>query len=304
MDIPILLIVFNRPKETRELINILREIKPKKIYVSADGPKFDNRFNKEISETREVINEIDWDCTLLKRFNKENLGCRVAVSLAIDWLFENEEYGIILEDDCMPSVSFFQFCQENLLRYRNNRNISIISGRNHLKDYCPINNSDYFFSTGSIWGWATWKDSWKMYSKAEEIWKDCSKVKNSLLWFKELSPKKYRQIIDGCQKEKLGKISSWAYIWSYARILNKTMGIIPRVNLVKNIGFSSSATHTSNYEEDISSSELQFPLNHPKVVRFDKIDFSYSDRTAETRIQFFFSKRILRRFRKILFKYE
>ena len=110
---PVLFVIFNRPDTTQKVFNAIRQAKPKQLFVAADGPREGKEGEKEKCEqVREIIEQIDWDCEVKTLFRDKNLGCKIAVSSAIDWFFENVEEGIILEDDCLPSQSFFWYCQE------------------------------------------------------------------------------------------------------------------------------------------------------------------------------------------------
>ena len=156
-DTPILFIIFNSPEQTRHSFEAIRRIKPSKLYVAADGPRVDKESDKQrCQETREIINYIDWDCDLQTLFRENNLGCGKGPADAISWLFEKEEIGIILEDDCIPDNSFFAFCHELLNKYLTDTRIMHIAGTNHNPNYLSYNDYSYFFSqVGHMLGWAT-----------------------------------------------------------------------------------------------------------------------------------------------------
>jgi len=144
-EIPILFLVFNRPELTLKVFNKIKEIKPKKLYVACDGPRNLKNEKKIVNQVREITNNIDWDCSLNKLFRDQNLGCKNAVSGALDWFFDNEEKGIILEDDCLPNEYFFYFCKELLLKYENDSKISMITG-NNFQDGNFRGDGSYYFS--------------------------------------------------------------------------------------------------------------------------------------------------------------
>ena len=181
MEIAILLLIWKRPIHVKKVINSLRRVSPKKIYISSDGPIKDNLKNKELVEaTREIVlKEIDWDCEKILNFSQENKGCKIGVSDGIDWFFSYEEEGIILEDDCVPTEEFFYFCQSLLKKYRNDNRIWAICGNGYQN---KSNNYSYFFSRYlDVWGWATWKRCWKFYDKDIKSWREnkyLSKLKN------------------------------------------------------------------------------------------------------------------------------
>lgn len=165
-DTPILLIIFKRPDTTQIVFDQLRKVKPKTLYVFADGPR-KNRIGEEekCKLAREIIESVDWECNIKKNYNEENLGCKKAVSNAITWFFENEEQGIILEDDVVPNKSFFNFTSSLLEHYRYNSKVMYISGNNFLGNKTNVNGSYYFSIYPHIWGWATWRRAWKLFDR-------------------------------------------------------------------------------------------------------------------------------------------
>ncbi len=157
LTIPVLFLIFNRPDTTQPVFNEIREAKPTKLFVAADGPRDNKKGEKEECEkTRKIIEQVDWDCELYKLYRDKNLGCKIAVSSAIDWFFENVEEGIILEDDCLPHPSFFRFCQELLEKYKGDERVFVISGDNFLFGRKRTNYSYYFSRYNHCWGWAGW----------------------------------------------------------------------------------------------------------------------------------------------------
>jgi hypothetical protein len=163
-DTPILFLIFNRPDTTQKVFNEIRKIKPRQLFVAADGPREDHPEDKEKCEqTRKIIDQVDWDCEVKTLFRDKNLGCKHAVSGAINWFFKNVEQGIILEDDCLPDQSFFGFCQELLNKYKNNKQIFNISGNNFQDGMWRGDGSYYFSKYFHCWGWATWADRWQNY---------------------------------------------------------------------------------------------------------------------------------------------
>ena len=161
---PVLLLIFNRPDTTFRVFQQIRKAKPGKLYIAADGPRNGNTTDAELCKNaRSITGKIDWDCKLETLFNDDNKGCKIAVSTAINWFLDHEEEGIILEDDCLPSDSFFYFCDAMLERYRFDYRISTITGSN-LQAGKKWGTACYYFSQFSnIWGWATWKRFWKNY---------------------------------------------------------------------------------------------------------------------------------------------
>lgn len=276
---PILFLVFNRPDQTKKVFEAIRQIKPKHLYVAADGPRASKNGEKEqCAITRKVILDgIDWECEIFTLFRDENLGCGKAVSGAIDWFFENVEEGIILEDDCLPAESFFRFCEELLARYRDNTHIMHIGGNNFQDRYFGPKNSYYFSNYIHVWGWATWRRAWNLYqfnipavidAKFRHILKQKFSNKFELQSWK-----------NNFEAVGQGKIDTWDVQWVYSIYNNSGIGITPEVNLVSNIGFGEDATHTQWVDINIADLPLQeiTTVQHPHKIKLnqkaDKVTF-------------------------------
>jgi hypothetical protein len=234
---PILLLVFNRIETTRLVFEVIRTVKPQFLYIASDGPRWDRVGEKEkCAEVREFIrNNIDWQCNVKTLFRDENLGCGRAISSAIDWFFEHEEAGIILEDDCLPSNSFFYYCSELLKRYKNDDNIMIVSGFNELGEFSS-NKADYFFTkSAGIWGWATWKRAWKHYDFNIPGWGN-SEIQTKCLKLLYCDSDRYEMKVNMDRLyNKDPHFSSWDYQWWFCRLVNEGLGIVPTKNLIKNM---------------------------------------------------------------------
>lgn len=274
-DTPVLFLIFNRLDTTKEVLREIQKIQPKRIYIAADGPRTEKGLSeKEIIEKvrTHVLDNIDWDCECKTLFRDTNLGCRKAISSAITWFFENEEAGIILEDDCVPSASFFRFCHELLNYYSDDTRVMHIGG-NNFDDGQLFNSSSYYFSNRAhVWGWATWRRAWNLYEPsipciAEEM------KKSGYIPFssnKDYDTKFFRLV----RKTLDGEIDTWDYLWSMAIACNNGLAIVPKCNLVKNIGFSSNATNTKSmafFQKFIKEREiLDFPLVHPCLMKVEQ----------------------------------
>jgi hypothetical protein len=234
LDTPVLFIIFNRPNYTKKVFAQIRKIKPKLLFIAADGPRAGNSKDFELCiETRKIIEKIDWDCEVKTLFRDENLGCAKGVSGAITWFFEHVEEGIILEDDCVPDLSFFLFCEIMLAKYRNSEEIMHITGTNHLFDrYSELQNSYFFSAYISVWGWATWKRAWAKFSLEM---KDFDAVKT--LMNRNIKNAEIIELHSMIFKKAIGKeIDSWATYWNYHCQINEGKSATPCVNLIKNIG--------------------------------------------------------------------
>lgn len=238
-DTPILFLIFNRPETTQKVFDTIRQVKPRQLFVAADGPRVGREGEKEKCEnTRNIIKQVDWDCEIKTLFRNENLGCGKAISEAITWFFENVELGIILEDDCLPTDSFFPFCQKMLNKYKKSNQIGMITGTNYLFGYDNFEYSYYFSKHCYVWGWATWKRSWNLYNFSIKDFPDKTFLRE--YFHDSLSSNYY---IGQFNDYKYSKIDTWDIQWTATLITNKLFTIIPLKNQISNIGYL--GTHTS-----------------------------------------------------------
>lgn len=268
--VPVLFIIFNRPELAQKTFLAIREYKPEKLYVAADGPRFYKEGEAELCEkTRSLIlSMVDWKCELETLFSRENAGCGRSVSRAITWMLDIEEYGIILEDDCVPSPDFFNFCEELLPMYKGNEKIAQINGFNpecfgkESKSYC-------FTAYPSIWGWATWKRSWinmDLYMSGwplvrKQVFRRFSLFEAIIhVYFWE---KMHRSILAGKTP------NAWGYQWSLHVFMNNKICVNPLSNMVINTGFIEDSVHCNNTDHPYKYAtwgKVSFPLVHPEEV--------------------------------------
>lgn len=263
---PILFLIFNRPDTTAKVFEAIRQAKPPKLYIAADGPREGRTGEADLCEqTRQVALAVDWECEVNTLFRTQNLGCKIAVSSAINWFFEHELEGIILEDDCLPTIDFFRFCDELLEKYRDDPRIGSITGDNFISSHWMPDESYYFSKFPHIWGWATWRRAWDYYDVSLSEWpKLGKKFLKEKVFPRNLKATKYWHSILNKVYEK--EIDTWDYQWSFTCLKNDWICCIPKKNLVSNIGFGPNATHTTNPENKLSRieiSKLDFPLSHP-----------------------------------------
>lgn len=263
-SVPILFIIFNRPDTTQIVFDQLKKIKPKKLYVAADGPRRSKVGEAEkCTLTRNIINMINWDCEVKKLFNDENLGCKKAVSNAITWFFENEEQGIILEDDVVPNQSFFYFCSELLEFYKDDNSVMHISGNNFFYNKIKLSTSYYFSIYPHIWGWATWRRAWKLFNPDIPDFPEFKSENLISITLNQSKEKKY-----WLRKFELvynNQVDTWDYQWLYTIWKNRGLCITPAKNLATNIGFGEDATHTVNRNSklaDLPAEEI-LSIIHP-----------------------------------------
>lgn len=240
---PILFLIFNRPDTTAKVFQRIREMTPRYLFISADGPRAHKIHERELCDTaRKIVSNIDWDCEVKTNFREENAGCKIGVSSGITWFFEHVEEGIILEDDCLPEISFFHFCETLLEYYRNDERIMHIGGANFQNGNARGDGSYYFSNINHVWGWATWKRAWRKYDIAVSSFPEI--LKQNIL------PHLFANVkIEKFWKKKFelaynNKIDTWDIQWQYAMSVHHGLAIIPNKNLVANIGFDNAATHT------------------------------------------------------------
>jgi len=264
---PILFLIFNRPDTTQKVFDEIKKIKPLKLFVAADGARPDKKGEaKKCEEARKIIEQVDWDCEVKTLFRETNLGCKNAVSSALNWFFENVEEGMILEDDCLPTQSFFNYCEQLLEKYRHDERIMHISGENPTsKEFGD--GSYYFTKTAHIWGWASWKRAWKLYDVEMKSYPDFMKNnKIKEIFDKDYHRKYWVKIFDRVTE---GKINTWDYQWMYALYTNNGLSIIPNKNMISNIGFNTDATHTSEGDTSLANrSAFEIvEIIHPSEVK-------------------------------------
>ena len=267
MKTPVLFLIFNRPEETERVFQVIREIAPKYLYISADGPRAGKQGEEELCQrVRDIVRNVDWPCNVKTIFREKNSGCKKAVSDAINWFFAQEEQGIILEDDCLPDPSFFPYCEQLLEKYKNDESIISISGTN--LGYQFPNDSSYGFSKFmNMWGWATWRRSAILVDYEMKEWKRKTfkslflhnKLQKNVLYLDYNWVKFWKNYFNLTAS---GELDTWDYQWIYVQLKNNLRSIFPAKNLIQNIGFNRNATHTINSNDTIGKLALE-SMNSP-----------------------------------------
>jgi hypothetical protein len=270
---PVLLLVFNRPDTTRRVFETLRQARPPRLYVAADGARPDRAGEAQrCDEVRRIATAVDWDAQVETLFRPANLGCRDAVSQAIAWFFDQEPEGIILEDDCLADPSFFRFCGELLARYRDDPSVAMISGDSFRPFPGGSGPSYRAIRYPHVWGWATWRRVWADYDPAIPRWAELRQTD----WLLEVcdgsraEEAHWRKIFDA---QLHGEIDTWDYQWVFTCWLQRALSIVPASNLVTNIGFEPSGTHTRDRHSplaNLTTSPITFPLRHPASIEADR----------------------------------
>lgn len=274
---PILFLIFNRPKETQVLFNSIKEVKPKKLYVAADGPRNNGKDSQMCEKTKDIFKQIDWECELITLYREVNLGCGKAVSSAITWFFQNEEEGIILEDDCLPSPDFFRFTDAMLDKYRNDDRIGHICGCNFQDGIKRGEEAYYFSKLTHVWGWASWKRVWNKYDFSMNGLE--MGIKNDFLSGLTDNQLNKKILYNAFTRTKQGEIDTWDYQYLFLNQINGRLSIIPNYNMISNIGFNAEGTHTFNVNSPMSNvpfEELPKDIKHPMFMFQNRIADKYT----------------------------
>jgi len=312
LETAVLFLVFNRLDTTKQVFESIKQAKPPRLYIAADGPRKskENEVQK-VKEVRDyVLSKLDWDCEVNTLLREDNLGCKMAVSGAIDWFFNNEDMGIILEDDVVPTQSFFWFCEEMLKKYSNDDRVMMISGTNYMLDIRDKINQDYFFSRYfTIWGWATWKSAWSKYDVNIPTWRnEITPESLNFVSRENYILKHFESTFDLIYHNKM---NTWDIQWVYTCLFNYGLCLKPSINMITNIGVD--GTHATgvitdshflkSYDfeniENLRSNKLIFPEEY-----YD--NFLHIEKTLPAyrlnKIKFFLNKLHLLSLVKYLFK--
>lgn len=277
----VVFIVFNRPECTQKVFRRISAARPEQLLLIADGPrKSVSNDADRVALVRDIISRVDWPCTVHRNFADQNLGCRARVSSGLDWAFSIVEEAIILEDDCLPDMSFFVFCRGMLDRFRHDERVMHIGGGNYQHGIRRTSSSYYFSKYPHVWGWATWRRAWKHYDLEMKQWPEL----RATGWLKLMCPReREHQFWTGIfDRAYDGKVDTWDYQWNFACWVNKGVSIVPALNLVENIGFGPEATHTMEMSAGIKSVEtgaLAEILRHPREIIVNKNADLYTFKT-------------------------
>ncbi len=265
---PVAFIIFNRPETTARVFAEIAKAGRQSCWWSPMVPgRIDREKPSDARAARAIIKQVDWDCEVLTNFSEVNLGCKRRVSSGIDWVFEQVEEAIILEDDCLPDPTFFRFCQEMLERYRHDQRIGMIGGDNFQFGRRRNDDSYYFSKYIHIWGWASWRDRWAgSYDVTMAKW---PRIRDED-WLADMvgntrEAAYWQKIFERVHR---GEIDTWDYQWVFANWLQGRMSILPSVNMITNVGFDGNATHTKGVSDlaNLARHPIGFPLTHPLGV--------------------------------------
>lgn len=281
IDVAVLLIFFCRDNQFRQVFEQVKKARPSKLYLYQDGPRCKNRNDiVGINKCREICKDevIDWNCEVHRLYQDKNVGCDPSEYIAQKWMFENEDMGIILEDDDVPSQSFFRFCKELLEKYKNDERIHMICGMNNFDIYENTKYSYFFSKRGSIWGWASWKRVIDTWDSTYSFLDDDEALR--LIRENERDKKAYDQFVSLCKKHRESGRAHYESINGVSRRLYGRVNIVPKYNMISNIGISADSTHSVQNIKRLSKRtqkifnkkvyDIEFPLKHPKYIMVDQ----------------------------------
>ena len=268
LETPIAFCIFNRPELTARVFEAIQRARPKQLLVIADGPREDRPGEPEtVAQTRAILDRVDWDCDVKTNFSPTNLGCRTRMASGLTWAFEQAEELIVLEDDCLPDPTFFDFAQSLLRHYRDDDRVMTISGNNFQPG--PSSNNSYYFSRWAhIWGWASWRRAWQHYDLEIKSWpndKSTNFLSNAVDSPVELQY--WSNVYDQIHR---GEIDTWDFSWAYALWKHNGLAILPETNLVTNLGFGETATHTIDPDAKLANlpmGSIDQIIHPPRVER-------------------------------------
>lgn len=297
LSVPVAFIIFNRPDVTEKVFTEIAKARPPKLLIIGDGPRSTRLGEHDlVSSTRKIVEKVDWECSVLTNFSDTNLGCKNRVSSGLDWVFEQVEEAIILEDDCLPDPTFFRFCEEMLHLYKFDQRVAQITGVNFQFGHRHNDDSYYFSKYAHIWGWATWRDRWQeSYEVNMDKWPQFKERHGLKELFNNFTEEKYWGYIFELVHKK--NIDTWDYQWFFSCLLNGQLTVVPQVSLITNIGFGANATHTTEQSllAHIEKGTMEFPPKHPLGIHQNRV-------LDDRHFDMIFSPSISRRFKEKIYK--
>lgn len=269
LQTPVALFLFKRPDRTRHVFDRIRDVRPTRLFLIADGPLAPED-QPGCEQARSVVEAVDWPCEVTRNFAADNLGLKRRIPSGIDAVFGEVDRAILLEDDCLPHTTFFRYCDELLDRYAEDERVMHVAGSQLLRR--PPADASYHFSRYvHIWGWATWRRAWQHFDVELRDWhgldRDTREARLGSM-FAEASERRYwRHVWDNSRE-----IENWDAQWSYALLAREGLAATPNRNLISNVGFGSEATNAAEDPFGIAARPLEgmsFPLTHPASVERD-----------------------------------
>ena len=292
IDVAVLLIFFCRDKQFNQVFEQVKKARPKTLLLYQDGARDGRATDVEgIKKCRAIAENIDWECDVYTYYQEKNVGCDPSEFIAQKWAFSIVDKCIILEDDDVPSQSFFRFCKELLDYYENDTRINMICGMNNNDVTEDIEDSYLFTTKGSIWGWASWKRVIDKWDDTYAILDDSSALKRMEENFDSKSS--FNKYIKNCSDHRMSGRAHYESINSLCMFSDSTLNIVPKYNMISNVGVGGETTHGGDdirkYPKKIrnllfkKTYEIEFPLKHPKYVMRNrdferKMTLSYTER--------------------------
>ena len=304
LDLAVLLIFFARPNTLEEVFAKVKEARPSKLFLACDGPREGNTTDlARIEECKKIVSDIDWECEVHTNYSEENQGCGRGPSSAISWAFTYVDKLVILEDDCVADDSLFPFMEEMLEKYENDSRVCMISGFNHMKNWDCGGNSYCFAKMAATLGWGTWRRVWEKYDYFVENVND--PYYNSLLYrefpSKKIAERRISNWVAASRETKEKKVNYWDIQFGFLKYSQSYLCVVPKNNLIYNIGVGAGSTHTENNKQEkwkkgkvlfMPTESLEFPLSHPECIICDR---RYDDEV----FKIIFPGKVKRLFRKI-----
>ncbi|MBR2614405.1 MAG: hemolysin activation protein [Clostridia bacterium] len=281
IDLSVLLIFFARPNTLEPVFKKVKEARPSKLFLACDGARENNERDVEaIEQCKKIVEDIDWECEVYTNYSTQNLGCGRGPSNAISWAFEHTDKLLILEDDCVPDETLFPFMAEMLEKYKDDERVGIISGFNHFKDWDCGEYSYCFTKTGATLGWGTWKRVWEKY---DYILKDmdekyCQKLLSGAFKDDRMMKARMGSWRKAVIETRTKKVNYWDVQFGFLKYAQSYLCVVPKGNLIYNIGVGAGSTHTENTKESkwklgkilfMPTVPMQFPLKHPNYMICD-----------------------------------
>jgi hypothetical protein len=276
---PVVFVIFNRPRSTERVFAAIAAARPQKLFVIGDGPRPGREGEAgQVAAARAIVQRVDWPCEVATEYSDLNLGCRRRVSSGLDWVFGQVERAIILEDDCLPHASFFSFAEAMLERYAADERVGMVSGDNFQPARRPAAHSYYFSRYVHVWGWATWRRTWRRYDVAMAKWPE---LRDTAWLARHLETEAGRRYwARAFEATWRGEIETWAHQLTFACWLAGALNVMPSTNLVSNLGFGPDATNTTGRGpyDLLPANEMRFPLDHPGAIARDEQADAYTQR--------------------------
>lgn len=278
VDVPVSLNVFVRPHTLKRVYEVVKQARPSILFLVSDGPREWVPSDKQkIAQSRRIVEDIDWDCEVFRIYSDINKGMFETSRRAKEFIFNQVDRTIFLEDDVIPSISFFQYCANLLEKYKDDLRINMICGMNHMGVYEDA-SSDYFFSkAASIWGVAMWRRTYELYYDYE--YGEDTYVMKNLLNNSKMYKAFCRDLVSHYKNsDHYGRVGSEFHLF-FNNISQNQLNILPKKNMICNIGFGEGATHANNFRElsrgvqkmfNMKTYECEFPMKHPKYVVEDR----------------------------------